>query len=198
MNCVCNYQVRQAIFLETHNIVKPPICSACNQECILYQLESIREQNRNRFPFRWECTNSDCGSSHTHSFLHNSYLKNAKLSAFKHIQLLYKFYGKRNAVQAASETKIHVDTVRRWFDYYRRCISHYIQHHYYPHFMFSIDYAIEYDEAAISAKHMHHRGRYREPIWVLGGHVESCCKQEPRHFTSFDTGSMSNGFNCDN
>ena len=164
-----NDKLKQAIFLESHSIVNPPICTNCNVQCTLYSLTTNRELERNQFPFRWKCTNSSCTESEDYTYFHNSFLKACKITPFKHIQLIYKFYGKRSAVQAAAETKINVHTVRKWFDFYRRCIHRFMHNHFYPRFQFDTDFAVEWDEAAMSAKQMHNRGRRREPIWVLGG-----------------------------
>ena len=159
--------LRQAQFLVRYKLAKAPQCEQCLSHCALRSLQVEWLINRNKLPFRWYCSSLDCNTSY--AFLHGSYLNGRRLSIFKHIQLLYKFYLKRNAKAAAKELSVGHDTVKEYFDFFRRCINHYMQNHFYPNFQFTNDFAIEWDEAALSAKQKHNRGRYREPVWVLGG-----------------------------
>ena len=160
---------RQCQFLVTNNLVRPPVCPDCESETrpIASNVNLVRNRTRNEKPFKWKCTDPACNA--TCSFLSNSYLRGHRISLFKHIQLLYKFYMKRDAHQCHEETGIGYGTCKAWFDYYRRCINKYMQDQYYPQFVFDVDLAIEWDEAALSARQKHHRGRYRQPVWVLGG-----------------------------
>ena len=92
-----------------------------------------------------------------------------KLSVFKVIKLLYKFYQDRTAEQASKDDDLNYDLCRRWFDWFRRCISHYMQHYFYPSFSFNLLHPTEWDESSFAAKQKHHRGARREPVWVIGG-----------------------------
>ena len=157
---------RQCQFLITHKLVSPPVSSSCHGTCQAY-LKEGRDEIRNKLPYGWKCTNCDCKEKH--HFLECSFVPARGIGCFKHIQLLYKFYCKRTAKQAALEMRIGYGTVKVWFDYYRRCISHYMQHHFHPNFEFDGDAALEYDEAKLSAKQKFNVGRRKEPVWVLGG-----------------------------
>ena len=151
---------RQCQFLIANNLVRPPACPICNGET------TPVSEPRNKIPYKWKCIDSSCNGSCR--FLSNSYLSRYKISLFKHIQLLYKFYRKRDAQQCHEETGIGYGTCKGWFRWYRKCISKYMTDYYYPQFTFDVDMIIEGDEAALSAKQKHHRGRYREPVWVFG------------------------------
>ena len=156
---------KQCQFLVTNNLAKPPVCNVCHCNCISVLITSSRDSTRNRLPYKWKCINNDCKK--TYNFLHGSYFKGKRV--FKHIQLLYKFYLGRTAKQCAQETGLSSSTCTIWFDYFRRCIHKYMQDYFYPNFEFDVDLAVEWDEAALSAKQKDHRGRYKEPVWVLGG-----------------------------
>ena len=158
---------RQCQFLLANNVAKPPACDACESECEVVLLTKPRDLTRYKLPYAWSCTNADCKK--LCGFLTGSYLKGHSVSLFKHVQLLYKFYRKRNAKQCHEETGVGYGTCIKWFDYYRRCVSKYMQDHFYPEFQFDVDLAIEWDEAKLSARQKDHRGRYREGVWVLGG-----------------------------
>ena len=110
--------------------------------------------------------NSECKKEYV--YLERSYLK-SHTKVFKHIQLLYKFYRKRNAKQCHKETGVSHPTCIKYFDFYKRCMNEYMQDHFYPQFKFDVDLAIDWDEAASSAKQKNHEGRCRDPVWVLGG-----------------------------
>ena len=157
---------RQGQFLVRHNIVTQPQCGECNATCTAVHLTGARDLKRAKgVCYVWRCPNQNCSDQ---AFTTGSYLH--KLSIFRHIQLLYKFYIKSNAKQAAQETGVHVDTVRRYFAWYRHCISEYMQNHFYPHFHFDVGYAIEYDEANLGRRSKYGRGTNETvPIWVLGG-----------------------------
>ena len=158
---------KQCQFLVRHNIIQPPLCPNCNSPFRARLLQTNRDLNKNSLPYRWICTSGQCDCSKP--FVYGSYLHLHRKSAFKHIQLLYKFYLKRNATEAARETGFDPGIARKWFDYYRRCISKYMQEYFYPNFEFDLDHAVEFDEAALSAKQKHGRGRRRDPVWCLGG-----------------------------
>ena len=158
---------KQCQFLLSNNVAKPYTCNACESECRVVLLTTPRDLTHYKLPYKWSCTNTECNKSYV--FLSGSYLKGYRIPLFKHIQLLYKFYRKRNARQCHEETGIGYGTCVKWFDYYRRCISKYMQDYFYPEFEFDVDLAIEFDEAKLSARQKHHRGRYRDGAWVLGG-----------------------------
>ena len=159
-------QFRQCQFVVTHKLANAPTCVNCQSECECY-LKSGRDQSRNQLPYGWQCTNCDC--KQVFNFLDASFIPVRGIGLFKHIQLLYKFYCRRTAKDAAKEMKIGYGTAKVWFDFYRRCISHYMQHYFYPNFEFDIDAALEFDEAKSSAKQKYNVGRAKEPVWVLGG-----------------------------
>ena len=156
---------KQCQFLLTNNLAKPPACSACHSDCQAVLVSTNRDSTRNTLPYKWTCTNNECNKSCI--FLTGSYLKGKRI--FNHIKLLYKFYLGRNAKECSKETGIGHGTCIKWFDFYRRCIHKYMQDYFYPNFEFDVDLAVEWDEAALSAKQKNHRGRYRKPVWVLGG-----------------------------
>ena len=160
---------RQCQFLVTTNLAKPPSCRRCNGPCEVYFSSTRREIARDGIlPYRWKRTNEDCKKDY--HFLDGSFIPNQlHMDLFKHIQMIYKFYCKRTATQAAKEMNIHPETVKKWFRYYRNCISHWMQNHFYPYFQFDVDVAIEFDEAKLSAKQKFHKGRSYDPVWVLGG-----------------------------
>ena len=69
-----------------------------------------------------DMTNGDCKTNY--HFLDNaaSYIpKQLHMDLFKHIQMLYKFYCKRTATQAAVEMDVHAETAKKWFRFYRDC-----------------------------------------------------------------------------
>ena len=114
----------------------------------------------------WRCSRCLYSVAITNgSYLHG--LK--KLSAFKVIKLLYKFYQDRTAEQASNDDELNYELCRRWFDWFRRCISHYMQHYFYPNFEFDLSHPSEWDESSFAAKPKHNRGQRREPVWVVGG-----------------------------
>ena len=150
-------RMRQCQFLVRYKIVQPPVCPRCNIPLRAVLLQTNREQQRNYYSYRWRCPSDECDIDLI--FTHGSYLLPRQKPVFKHIQLLYKFYLRRNATDAAKETEFGVTAAQKWFKWYRLCISHYMQHFFYPRFQFGIDGAIQFDEAALSAKQKHHRGR---------------------------------------
>ena len=161
-------------FLNRYRIARAPQCPTadCDAQCISVRILSNRELSRNRLPFRWKCSRNDCNGSLP--FLYGSYLDGTRLSLGKQICLIYKYFTGRNAKESAKELDIGYLTVTRYFRFYRRCISHYMQHNFYVNFQFNINYAIQWDEAAFVKKQKHHRGNTgihggRRAKWVLGG-----------------------------
>ena len=159
---------RQSRFLVRHNIANPPLCSDCGHFCSARHISNERELKRNKLPFRWRCANPQC-TDETFNFLTDSFISNGKLDTFKYIQLLYKFYLKQDAKTAARQLHINHNTVKKFFAFFRECISKYMQDEWYPSFQFDVSDVLEYDEANLARKHKHHRGNRTEPVWVLGG-----------------------------
>ena len=157
---------RQTEFLRRYKIVQSPTCPRCNALLCGIPLLSHRDRVRNEHSYRWSCVSDDCDVNLSFSF--GSYLIHHRKPVFKHIQLLYKFHLARNATEAAKETGFSPGNAQKWFGFYRRCISHYM-HYFYPIFEFDVNGALQWDEAASSTKQKHHRGKRREPVWVLGG-----------------------------
>ncbi len=52
-----------------------------------------------------------------------------------------------------------------WFDYFRRNISNWMQNDFYPNLEFSIEFAVQWDEAAVARGRLHHRGRRKPSKW---------------------------------
>ena len=118
-------------------------------------------------PYRWKC-NDGCKTNY--HFLDNvaSFIpKQLHKDLFKHIQMLYKFYCKRTAAQAAAEMDIHPKKVEKWFRFYRDCITD--AELFFPNFEFDVDIALQFDESKLSAKQKYHEGRAKDSVWVLGG-----------------------------
>lgn len=159
--------------LNRYRIVKPPQCPIgdCDLQCIANQITSNRRKRRNRVPYEWICSDSQCTG--TLPFLSGTYLHGVKLSLAKHVLLIYKYYRGRSAKETSQELGIGYLTVLHWFGVFRKCVHHYMQNDFYPQFQFDVNYAIEWDEAAFAKKQKHHRGnagnRRRSPKWVLGG-----------------------------
>ena len=64
--------------------------------------------------------------------------------------MLYKFYLKHDAKTAAREMRVGQETVQKYFSFYRRCLSKYMQDEFYPSFEFDVSDVLEYDEANLA------------------------------------------------
>lgn len=171
-------QTKIAEFLHRYHLAPPPSC--CGTVCTLAPINNRREQRRNQFLFIWVCASPN-PCNQTQSFLLESYLFRNRLQSRScalspidiHIRLLYKFYIGRNARETAKELGIERhQTVVGWFRFFRQCIHHWMQHNFYPSFMFDGAYAIQWDETCVCKKQKHHRGNTRvinTSKWVVGG-----------------------------
>ena len=155
--------------LYAFNHLRRPKCRVHDIDCICVPIKS--ENQKQKYGKKgshvfWRCPNCHWSAAITNgSYLHGL----RTLSLFKVIKLLYKFYQDRTAEQASKDDDLDYQLCRKWFDWFRRGISHYMQNYYYPSFVFDLSHPTEWDESSFAAKQKHNRGRRREPVWVLGG-----------------------------
>ena len=168
-------------FLYAFNILRRPSCPSHNCPCVSVEITTANQRVRyvkKGSDVFWKCQQCSWSKAITYgSALHG--LK--KLTLFKCIKLIYKFYQGRTAQEASEDDGLDYQMCREWYDWFRRCISHYMQNYYYPQFEFDDTQPIEWDESSFAGKQKHHRGRIvRDPVWVLGGgskNVKHCFSQ---------------------
>lgn len=165
VSSLCGNKHNISQFLFRYKICTNCKCHVCNQPQSIQLLKNKRDLDKNTLPYRWVC--GDCGTDS--NFLKSSYLFKSKLPLSDHIGLLYKFYLKRNAKEAAKELNIGHTTAKLWFSFYRECIHDYMQKDFYPNFKFNARFATEWDEAKLCKKFKHHTGTYKDGDWVVGG-----------------------------
>ena len=155
--------------LYAFNHLRRPTCPTHNLQCICAPISTYNQRQRwgkKGYDCYWKCVTCSWGVG----IANGSYVHALKrLSVFKVIKLIYKFYQQRTAEQACKDDGLNYELCRKWFDWFRRCISHYMQNYYYPNFVFDMTHPTEWDESSFAAKPKHNRGRRREPIWVEGG-----------------------------
>ena len=165
INELCSDKYKISQFLNYYKFVGQTECVECGREKSIKLLTQKRDLDRNRLPYRCVCN----GCSKNTNFLADTYLYGKSPSA--QIGLLYKFYLKRSAKDAAKELDISYNTAKSQFDFFRDCIHDYMQKDFYPNFKFSTEFASEWDESA-QGKQKHNRGNKKskkEPRWLLGG-----------------------------
>ena len=156
-------------FFYAFNHLRRPRCPEHDVESVCVPIETqnqgVRYGSKGSDVF-WKCPH--CRWART--ITNGSYLFGLKsLQIFKVIKLLYKFYQGRTVEEASVEDGLNYELCRKWFDWFRRCISHYMQNYYYPNFQFDLSNPTEWDESSFAAKQKHGRGPVKAPVWVLGG-----------------------------
>ena len=162
-------------FLFAYNHLRRPKCPIHDTECAAVPIETAnqrRKYGKKGVTVSWKCPTCSWRVAITNG----SYLSGKRLPLFKVIKLLYKFYQERTALQASNDDELSYDMCVVFFRWVRRCISHYMQHYFYPNFQFDLSHPIEVDECCFAGKRKHNRGRIvRHPIWVLGA-VQRCTR----------------------
>ena len=157
-------------FLYAYTHLQRPSCPIHGLSCIAAPIHTENQKTRygrkgaNVF---WKCPSCSKG----HAMTNGSYLSGLqKLQWFKVIKMFYKFYQGRTAFEASQDDALSYDMCRLWYDWIRRCISHYMQNYYYPNFVFDSRNPTEWGESSFAGKQKHRRGRLVGVlIWVLGG-----------------------------
>jgi len=151
---------RQTQFFIKPKIFTPPLSCVCREESPTFT------QTIQRTKPVWTCNSCD----HHVSLTQNSYLYRKDFSFKTQISLLYGFYLNWDTISVAQDLGICQKTVQKYFRFYRGCIDHFMENHFYPNLMFEVEGGVVYwDESSLGRKWLMNRGIYRQPNWVLGG-----------------------------